>query len=150
MELDAPVVVVAADPPGPPAPPSVGNPYCGLVQGDWADVPLSAGGIDIATEPFVSSTNMCVVYPLSLEAEEVAALVEESVSKTEHASLEKTPSHRLDQCWRLVIRCFNDPFLESRFCSRDYSSKICTMPSSSLAPLQHQTGHYPCHHMVRP
>ncbi len=46
-ELDAQVA-----PLGPPAPPSVGNPYCGLVEGDWADLPLSAGSKDIATDPF--------------------------------------------------------------------------------------------------
>ena len=42
------VLVVAADPLGPSAPPSVGNPYCGLVQGVHDYVAIY-GVIDILT-----------------------------------------------------------------------------------------------------
>jgi hypothetical protein len=42
------VLVVAADPLGPSAPPSVGNPYCGLVQGVHDYVAIY-GIIDILT-----------------------------------------------------------------------------------------------------
>jgi hypothetical protein len=55
---------LAADPLGPPAPPSVGKPYCGSVQGGWADLPLSTSSIiEIATEPF-DLTAGCIDLPL--------------------------------------------------------------------------------------
>ena len=87
-----------------PAPPSVGDPYCGLVQGDWADVPAEGGdfavavcsggvGADDACEPASSAKPILLAAKRepSAPATEHEPVTEREPAPAEHTQLGISP-----------------------------------------------------------